>query len=225
MRVPSTAAPAAQVVAHAPSGPRFVAHAPSGPLPREHAPSGPLFTPYMGSAAESVQQRAASGSRFAGPAAEPAASEPLFAIDAVQQHGSADPQLPQPGHAASESQQGLFVAPLVGARRAVGAGAGGARTVGAGRRWCTRGRRRVAAAVPTEDELWFAAVADFDPLQHLETITSEAAGRPESAALTGVAVVELAPSARRSAPSCLVDGSRAAAAVRGSRARARRRRW
>lgn len=188
---PAASEPAAQVVAHAPSGPRFVAHAPSGPLP-EHAPSGPRFTPYMGSAAESVQQRAASGSRFAGPAAEPAASEPLFAIDAVQQHGSADPQPPQPGHAASESQQGLFVAPLaVPVAQSVPMPVVHSQSVPVP---VVHSRSEASAAAATEDELWFAAVADFDPLQHLETITSEAAGRPESASLTGVAVVEVAPS-------------------------------
>jgi len=42
----------------------------------------------------------------------------------------------------------------------------------------------VAAAVPSEDELWFAAVAEFDPLQHLESMM--AAARAED-------VPELAP--------------------------------
>ena len=164
---PQVAHAPASVRPHAPSGPLFMGHADSGPMP-QHAPSGPLFMGHANSGP--MPQHAPSGPLFVMPAA--AETEPRVATSAASDSGQ------QP------ASSGLFVTPVpvpVAHSQSVPVPVVHSQSV-------------ASAAAATEDELWFAAVADFDPLQHLETITSEAAGRPESASLTGgVSVVETAP--------------------------------
>ncbi len=197
--LPTAAVTSVPVARASEPAPQFVAHAPSEPV-QQHVPSGPLDMPFMGHAEPGpVQQHAPSGPLFTVPASESGSQQvgspldmpfmapasesgsqqvgsPLFTIDAVQ-HGSADPQAG--GHAASESQQGLFVAPQSVPLPVVHSQSVPVPVV--------HSPSVASVAAATEDELWFAAVADFDPLQHLETITAETAGRPESATLTGLA--------------------------------------
>jgi len=154
-----------QVVTHAPSGPLFVGHAPSGPLFVAHAPSGP------------VAQHVPSGPMFvahapSGPVARHVPSGPLFVAPARTE----SVQFEAPAIAEAEAPVAVVrsqsvAVPVVHSPSVVPV---------------VHSQSAAVPAAQSEDELWFAAVADFDPLQHLETITAETAGRPESVTLTGM---------------------------------------
>ena len=164
--------------ASAPSGPRFMRHAPSGPLPG-------AATATAEDAAASFFAQVPSGPV---PGAEDAAASFFAQVPSGPLRGSHVPAGPlfEAGPAPSAVQVHADVpAPVVHASSVpldVPMPVAHARSVPVP---VVRSASAIHRAAQTEDELWFAAVAEFDPLQRLESMAAEAEqGEPEAVKVT-----------------------------------------